>query len=170
VLGLECRAATKVPCQIVGCAAVFDSVSQDLEGFREVIDRRAFGPILGQEDVRAPVNHEPTQLIGGPKRELSTCGNSRSASKSRSTCPTCGPVATSIRRGDMDGMSFSYDVGDHTWDRGAVPPVLRIQRVKKLYSVRPVTYEACARPRLPCDRSSDRGTRKAEIGEGGPTS
>jgi HK97 family phage prohead protease len=51
-------------------------------------------------------------------------------------------VATSIRRCDMDGMSSSFDVGLDLWDRDAVPPVRRIQRVRTLYDVGPVTYPA----------------------------
>src|SRR3954452_17343861 len=64
---LEYRAASegsKSPGTISGYAALFDSLSVDLGGFREQIMKGAFARALQQCDIRALRNHSPEALLG----------------------------------------------------------------------------------------------------------
>ena len=68
IRGLELRDAAPDPdtgaerFEFLGHAAVFDSPSENLGGFRETIKRGAFKDVLGQ-DVRLLVNHDPNMPL-----------------------------------------------------------------------------------------------------------
>ncbi len=53
--------------QITGHAAVFDSLSEDLWGFRERIEPGAFRDAIGRSDIRALLNHDPNYVLGRTK-------------------------------------------------------------------------------------------------------
>ena len=63
--GLELRAKEGGGKTLTGYAAVFDSLSEDLGGFREIIKPGAFDRALkDKHDVRALVNHDNSLLLG----------------------------------------------------------------------------------------------------------
>jgi Escherichia/Staphylococcus phage prohead protease len=98
---------------IQGYAAVFNSLSEDLGGFREVIRPGAFARGLAGADVRALIGHDPSRILG-----RSTSGTLRLVEDSRGLKAQIDPpdtsyardLAESIRRGDMTGMSFRFYV------------------------------------------------------------
>lgn len=104
---------------IVGYAAKFDSDSQDLGGFIERIDRNAFDRALEERhDVRALVDHDSSKIIG-----RSASGTLRMSTDDVGLRVEIDPANTqagrdvveSIRRGDIDGMSFGFQVIRDAW-------------------------------------------------------
>src|SRR5262245_2558056 len=97
---------------IVGYAAVFESLSEDLGGFRERIRPDAFTRSLQEgADVRALVDHDPSRVLGRNK-----AGTLRLRTDTRGLLVEIDPpnttagrdIVESIRRGDVDGMSFAF--------------------------------------------------------------
>jgi HK97 family phage prohead protease/HK97 family phage major capsid protein len=109
VSDLETRGRT-----IHGFAAVYGVESHDLGGFREVVQRGAFGDVLAQApDVRCLLNHDPSQVLGRTRS-----GTLRLADEERGLRFECdlpsSPLGDNVReavgRGDVDGASFRFSV------------------------------------------------------------
>jgi uncharacterized protein len=97
--------------RIVGYAAVFNSLSEDLGGFREVVRPGAFAACLKDADVRALVNHDPARVLG--RTRSGTCKlveDSRGLRYEIDPPDTtyCRDLLESIRRGDISGSSFRF--------------------------------------------------------------
>jgi HK97 family phage prohead protease len=131
--------------QLNGYAAVFDQLSVLLYGmFREKIDRGAFAASL-TDDVRALWNHDANLVLGRTK-----AGTLRLAEDAHGLRVEIDPPDTqagrdaleSIRRGDVDQMSFMFDVLEDTWDQDGDGQLIRTLRKVKLYEVSPVTFPA----------------------------
>lgn len=131
-----------------GIAAMFNSTSEDLGGFREQIAPGAFKSALGNSDVRALFNHDPNKILG-----RSTSGTLRlSESESGLEFEVDPPDTTyardlmeSMKRGDITQCSFGFtvDSGGDTWKRDESGAWMRtIHVVSRLYDVSPVTYPA----------------------------
>jgi HK97 family phage prohead protease len=135
------------PAKIVGYAAVYNSLSQDLGNFRETITPGAFTAALASApDVRGRYNHEG--LLGRTKS-----GTLRLADDARGlryeidvADTTLGrDVAESVRRGDVDGSSFAFRVrgsDGEVWKRDAAGGVIRELRALELFDVGPVDNPA----------------------------
>lgn len=111
--GLEIREGGNEP-TIRGHAAIFNSMSEDLGGFREVVLPTAFdSAVNGIEDVRALVDHDPGKVLGRNR-----AGTLKLEKDDKGLLITITPPKTSvghdiiesIRRGDIDAMSFGFEV------------------------------------------------------------
>jgi HK97 family phage prohead protease len=131
---------------IRGYAAVFNSFSQDLGKFKERIAPGAFTDATSEgSDVRALWNHDTSYPLGRTKN-----GTLRLAEDARGLRVEIDPPATSwgrdaveaIKRGDVDGMSFAFQVREDNWgkdlDGSKVRTLLRVN----LIEVSPVTFPA----------------------------
>jgi HK97 family phage prohead protease len=126
-----------------GHAAVFDSLSDELGGFREVIDRRAFDDTL-DADVRALVNHHPSLLLGRTKSgtlKLSIDGRGLVYDVLLPKTQYAKDLMESIARGDMSGSSFSFRATKDKWEKRDGEDV-RTVLTAELIDVSPVTYPA----------------------------
>jgi len=130
---------------ITGYAAVFDSDSLDLGGFVERIKEGAFARTLKEgADVRALVDHDASKIIGRNKAGTLELKEDKHGLHVRIKPPdtTSGrDIVTSIRRGDVDGMSFGFVANEYRW-KDDVTPVVRTLLDVDLFDVSVVTYPA----------------------------
>lgn len=105
--------------KIVGYAAVFDSESRDLGNFTEVIKPGAFNRALDEnQDVRAFVDHDASKILGRTKAGTLELSQDATGLRVEITPPdtTVGrDTVESVRRGDLDSMSFGFVVRDDDW-------------------------------------------------------
>jgi uncharacterized protein len=144
---------------ISGTAAVVESLSVDMFGFREKIAPGAFDKALAVSDVRGLFNHDANMILGrtksgtmrvwvdadGLRYEIQELPESRA------------DVAEAIQRGDVDGNSFSFTVAEDVWEyRDDGTAIRTITEFGELYDVGPVTY-----PAYPATRVSARALEMA---------
>lgn len=123
-----------------GYAAVYGVESGDLGGFRERIAPGAFSGVM-DADVRCLLNHDPSQVLG-----RSRAGTLRLSDEQRGlrfecdlpASPLGDNVREAVRRGDVDGASFRFAVGEEEWDG----ELRTVKTVKTLEDVTVATYGA----------------------------
>lgn len=134
------------PERLVGYAARFNVLSVNLGGFRERIRPGAFTKVLdGRPDVRALDNHEVWRILGRTRSKTLTLREDDRGLLSRITPPDTSvgrDVLASVRRGDIDGMSFWFSVEDDDWHLEGGENVRDIITVRNLYDVSPCTFPA----------------------------
>jgi len=143
--GLEVKADENGRTVIRGYAAVFDSESQDLGGFVEIIERGAFDDVMrSNPDVFGKYNH--TQVIG-----RTSSGTMRLMVDERGLRYEIDPpksaeaVVELISRGDVRGSSFAFRSrpADEEWKRDADGRMIRrIKRFSYLGDAGPVDTPA----------------------------
>lgn len=145
IIDEEVRAEGQAKPVIRGYAAVYDSLSEDLGGFREKIAVGAFSRALRDgQDVVALINHDDNLVLG-----RSSAGTLRLASNQKGLLATIDPPDTQasrdmqelIKRGDVQGMSFAFRVIRDEWDLKQTPPV-RTLLDADLFDVSVVTQPA----------------------------
>ncbi|MDC0726569.1 HK97 family phage prohead protease [Phytobacter diazotrophicus] len=136
------------PAHIIGYGSVFNSRSEPLWGFREIIKPGAFDDVLG-DDVRGLFNHDPNFILG-----RSTSGTLAIAVDDKGlrydiTAPETPTirdlVLAPMQRGDINQSSFAFQVarGGDDWYEDEEGIVIReISKFSRLYDVSPVTYPA----------------------------
>lgn len=117
-LSVEVRADQ--PPVIEGHAAVFNTLSEPLGGFREKIAPGAFKRTLRESpDVRALVDHDASKVIGRTTAGTLEVREDSTGLKVRITPPDTSAgrdILASIRRGDIDQMSFGFSVREEKWE------------------------------------------------------
>lgn len=135
------------PKTIVGYAAVFNKLSEELWGFREKISPGAFTNTLkNDDDVRALIDHDTSKILGRNKS-----GTLKLEQNSKGLKATIKPadtqdgrdIMTSIARGDIDGMSFGFRTITDKWETIDEEEIRTLLEVK-LFDVSVVTYPAYA--------------------------
>lgn len=142
---LEVRAEADKPATILGHAALFDTPSMFM-GFRETIAPGAFVDSLSG-DIRALWQHDAARVLGRTK-----AGTLRLWEDDQGLAFELNPpdtqdgrdAVTLIERGDVDQMSFGFNVppGGDSWgeDEDGIP--LRTLRAVSLMEISPVTWAA----------------------------
>lgn len=104
-----------------GYAAVFNSLSEDLGGFREFIRQGAFSQSLSRgDDIRALVGHDTTQIIGRRSAKTLEVKEDEKGLAIEVSVPdtTAGrDLVVSVKRGDLTGMSFGFNTVKDEWTR-----------------------------------------------------
>jgi HK97 family phage prohead protease len=113
--GLELRLAEgEQPNRLVGYAAVFNSLSSDLGGFKERISPGAFRTsVAGSADVRALVDHDPSKLLGRTSSGTLRIAEDEHGLRVEIDLPDTSyarDVRTMVQRRDVRGMSFGFKV------------------------------------------------------------
>ena len=148
--GLEVRAADDgAPPGLSGIAAVYDSESVPIMGlFREVIKPGAFKRALSEgHDVRALFNHDVSGVLGRTKSNTLRLSDSDKGLRIELDMPDTQlgrDLLVSVRRGDIDGMSFAFRAVKESWVNGGSSDGLDLREIEDLilYDVSPVTSPA----------------------------
>ena len=128
---------------VVGYGSVFNTLSNDLGNFKEIIAEGAFDGRL-QDDVRFLINHDGLPLA------RTTNGTLRLTTDERGLRYEAEVANTSIgrdlielmRNGTINQSSFAFVVEDDSWEVRDGINIRTINKVSRLYDVSAVTYPA----------------------------
>ena len=163
----ELRATTNEDGQttIIGYTAVYNSQSERLGNFREVIAPGAFDDVLKSDclDCRALINHDPNFVIGRTTNNtlrLSTDQNGLRAEIDLPNTSAANDLKALIERGDVNQFSFALITDDDSWSdapkESDVPYIRTINRVSRLLDSSIVTYPAYPKASIIATRSLDK--------------
>lgn len=133
--------------KLVGHASVFNSASEDLGGFTEIIAPGAFKDAIPRSDIRSLFNHNPNYVLGRMKAGTLSVSEDEIGLYTETTPPDTSfarDLLVSIDRGDIDQMSFAFRVaknGDE-WVFTDEKVTRTITKFEELMDVSPVTYPA----------------------------
>ena len=135
--------------EVSGYAVVFDSLSNDLGGFNEIITRNALDGVIEKSDVFCLLNHDKSKGVlarsnkgtGSLTLEIDDKGL-----KYRFEAPKTAlgdELLEGLRRGDISASSFAFTVGSDSWEKREDGSYLRtINSIKELFDVSPVYQPA----------------------------
>ena len=132
--------------KMVGHAAVFGEATDICGCFNEIIEPGAFKSSIKKDDVRALWNHNPDYVLGrntSGTLKLSEDETGLKVSIDPPDTQFARDLGVSIERGDINQMSFAFQVLDEEWIKGENKN-LDLRKIKKvkLYDVSPVTFPA----------------------------
>ena len=130
---------------IRGYAAVFNSVSEDLGGFVEYIEPRAFDNVM-DNDVRALFNHDYNYLLGRTSAGTLKIWTDERGLGYEAQLPDTSyakDLAVLMERGDVTQSSFAFMVDQDRWEVDDEGNYTRyIESVSRLIDVSPVVLPA----------------------------
>jgi uncharacterized protein len=146
IMGLEVRAEGDAAPTILGHAALFNSKSVFLYGFRETIAPGAFTGSLGG-DIRALWQHDTARVLGRTKAGTLKLWEDDQGLAFELNPPNTQDgrdAVTLIERGDVDQMSFGFNVpaGGDSWSEDSDGIPLRTLNTISLMEISPVTWAA----------------------------
>jgi HK97 family phage prohead protease len=120
--GLETRSgADGRERRVSGYACVFGRLSAPLGNFRERIARGAFAETLRSRPVKAFWNHNKDLVLGSTKNGTLKLAEDEIGLRFELSLPDTGwgrDAYESIRRGDVDGVSFGFHTLRDSWEAG----------------------------------------------------
>ena len=134
---------------LTGYASVFDTPSDDLGGFVEVIEKGAFRKALDAgADVRLLWNHDPSTVMARTTNgSLELTEDDRGLkiwARVDMSDPDVSRLVGKVRSGLVDQMSFAFSIGEDgdEWQMRDGYPLRIVREVDGLYDVSAVTYPA----------------------------
>lgn len=154
---------------VEGYAIVFNSLSEDLGGFREIIQPSAVEGLIERSDVLCVLNHDQSRGVLGRSRNgvgSLTLTVDEIGLKYSFDAPNTAlgdEVLESIRRNEIFASSFAFSLGEDEWSEDTDGQYIRtIKSIGNLYDVSPVYNPAYGATSVVCDmRGLD--ALKAEI-------
>lgn len=129
---------------ITGHAAVFNSLSEDLGGWKETILPGAFSDSIKRDDIRALWNHDANYVLGRNRSGTLRLSEDSVGLAIENDFPDtiyARDLVKIIDRGDVSQMSFGfYTLRDNWRIEGGL--VIRELIEAQLFDVSPVTYPA----------------------------
>lgn len=155
---------------VEGYALVFNSLSEDLGGFKEQIAPEAVDmEILGHSDIRALLNHNDSRGILARSRYGKgslTLEIDEKGLKYRFDAPKTAlgdEVLEYLRRGDITSSSFAFTVDSDTWQKMEDGSYLRtINKFDRLFDVSPVFEPAYQETSVSCRSFEEFKQKEAE--------
>jgi HK97 family phage prohead protease len=147
---------------INGLASVFNSLSEDLGGFREIIAPGAFDSVLTDPDTRGLFNHDSSMVLGrnGTTMRLFIDAAGLGYEIDPPDTTFARDLLVSMERGDINQSSFQFMIADggDRWEKDSDGVIIRtITKIGRLLDVSPVTF-----PAYPAANSSVRGMEFAQ--------
>jgi HK97 family phage prohead protease len=130
--------------KIIGLVSRFNSLSQDLGGFREKVAPGSFKKTIGEADIRALWNHDPSYVLGRNTSGTLELSETEDGLEMRNVPPDtqwAKDLMVSMKRGDVNQMSFGFRVIKDNWD-DVNGEVVRTIIEAELFDVSVVTYPA----------------------------
>jgi len=132
--------------RMVGHGAVFNQLSEDLGGFRELIMPGAFSDTL-EEDIRALFNHDPNLILGRTTSRTLRLREDTQGLRYEVDPPDtqyARDLKVSVDRGDVNESSFGFRAIKESWRHPdeSNPLPTRILHKVRLFDVGPVTFPA----------------------------
>lgn len=135
---------------IEGYAIVFDSLSNDLGGFREIIEQGAItDELIKNSDILCLMNHDIKKGVlarsyqgrGSLKLDIDEHGLHYSFESPKTALGD--EVLEGIRRGDISKCSFAFVCGEDNWTKDENGEYIRhVKKIKNLYDVSLVYHPA----------------------------
>ena len=147
---------------VEGYALVFNSLSEDLGGFREQIDANALDGVLERSDVMALLNHDSSRGIlarsryGEGSLTLTVDEKGLRYNFEAPHSALGDEVLEYLKRGDINQSSFAFTVSSDSWEKLSDGSYLRtITGFDRLYDVSPVFTPAYAATSVKCARFAE---------------
>jgi HK97 family phage prohead protease len=156
---------------VEGYASVFNSMSEDLGGFREIILPGAFSEVL-DNDVRALYNHDSNYLLARTTSGTLELKEDDKGLYYRFEMPNTSygnDMLELFRRGDLSQSSFGFTVDKDSWRMEEGQHVRYIERVGSLFDVSPVVFPAYASASSGLRSAEPNGESAAEVARETPT-
>ncbi len=132
---------------IEGHGAVFDSPSENLGGFQEMIMPGAFSQAILEDDIRSLFNHNVNLILGRNTSSTLRLFDDDTGLRYELDPPQtsyANDLIISLERGDISQSSFGFRAIEESWrqpDENNPLPVRVLHRVK-LFDVGPVAFPA----------------------------
>jgi HK97 family phage prohead protease len=132
---------------LVGHAAVFNQLSENLGGFREQVAPGAFSETIKAHDIRALFNHNPDFILGRNVSGTLRMEEDSTGLRIEIDVPDTQvgrDLMVSVQRGDVSQMSFGFSVmpDGSVWSEDQDGTTIRTLRSVRLFDVSPVVYPA----------------------------
>jgi len=141
---LEAR-ADGGPDTIKGHSAVFNSMSEDLGFFKEIIRPGAFANSFARSDTFALKNHDENLILGRTANKTLLLHEDQRGLFMEAMPPdtqAARDAVIEIRSGLLTGQSFTFTVMNDSWRTEGGIEVREIIEIDQLYDVGPVAYPA----------------------------
>lgn len=128
-----------------GYAAVFDKLSKPLYGFIEKVKRGAFKESIKDGNVHALWNHNTDLVLGSTKNKTLRLEEDERGLKFELDLPDTQwgkDAAISVSRGDVEGMSFAFNVRKQEWDETNIKNIVRTLIDVELHEISPTAFPA----------------------------
>jgi HK97 family phage prohead protease len=144
-----------------GYALVFNSLSEDLGGFKEQIVPEAIGDVIDRSDVFALFNHTPDKVLArsryGKGSLLLTPDDKGLRYEFSAPNTDLGDTLLEfLYRGDIDSSSFAFTVAEDKWEKQPDGTYIRtILKFDRLFDVSPVFEPAYQATSVKCARFAE---------------
>ena len=149
---------------VVGYGSVFNTMSNDLGGFREVIAPTAFEGRL-EDDVRFLFNHDPNMLLARSTNGTLRMSVDHIGLRYEAQIPdtsTGRDVLTLLRNNTLNQNSFAFIVEDDSWEVRDGMNVRTINKVSMLADISLVSYPAYSEAKTIALRSMEEWKKTEE--------
>jgi len=128
---------------VVGYGSVFNTLSNELGGFREIIAEGAFDGRLN-DDVRFLINHDGLPLARTTNGTLKLTTDERGLKYEAQVANTSlgRDLIELMKNGTVNQSSFAFVVEDDSWEVRDGINIRTVNKVSRLYDVSAVTYPA----------------------------
>lgn len=144
-----------------GYALVFNSLSENLGGFREQILPEAIANVIERSDIFALFNHDSDKVLARSrygKGSLSLIADDKGLRYSFDAPNTDlgNTLLEFLKRGDIDSSSFAFTVAEDRWEKQDDGMYIRtIVKFDRLFDVSPVFEPAYQATSVKCARFAE---------------